>query len=336
MIMEKAALTAFSCFIVLRSMWQRWLRYIRNFFGFSLGEARGFTILALLVLLAYVGWFVYRLLPTDTAYNPQADQQQLDSLISRLEAADTSAGAAANTRSAYAVDSLGERFAFNPNTLSYDSLLLLGFPPYLAKRLLNYRDKGGRFRKREDLQKLYGLDSGFYRQLEPWIQVPPQPKTKRQPAGQQPAYARKDYKSSEKPTSQKPLPFDLNQADSLQLIAVRGIGPVLSSRILKFREALGGFVKAEQVREVWGLPPETADYLLSLAFVAPEGAIRRLPINTTEVAELARHPYINYKQAQAIVRYREQHGNYRQAEDLLQIHSLDESFVNKLLPYLQF
>ena len=316
-------------------MLQRCLRYIRNFFGFTRGEARGFSVLALLLVLVYTGWFVYRMLPQQP-YNPVPDQQQLDSLISLLEAGDTVRIIAGDK---YAEDSAPrpqELFYFNPNTVTEDSLLSLGFPPYLAQRLLKYRSKGGRFRKKEDLLKMYGMQESLYNQIAPWVilpnEQPYQYKKNKQQGQQAPVYAKKENQYKQQP----PKKFDLNRADSLQLLAVRGIGPVLSGRILKFREALGGFVQAEQVREVWGLSPEVADLLLERAYVGADVPLRTLPVNTAEVAVLSRHPYISRKQAELIVAYRSQHGSFQKPEDLLQVHTIDEKFIHNIRPYLQF
>jgi competence protein ComEA len=330
-------------------MWQRWLRYIRNFFGFTRGEAKGFSVLAIILLLVYAGWFVYRMLPV-APYNPVADQQALDSLVQVLEAADT---LAVYPRPSLAVreeaQSAAELFPFNPNTLPYDSLLRLGFTPALARRLDNYRSKGGRFRKKDDLLKIYGLPRDLYQNLEPWVLLPDQqtPPTAGQAAAAN-RYRVPDRSAGTSRENRTPAPgderatagttarFDLNRADSMQLLSVRGIGPVLSSRILKFRDGLGGFVKAEQVREVWGLPPEAADALLERAYLPENGAPRYLEINTADASRLAQHPYISRKQAELLVAYRTQHGPFLQAEDLLNIHTLDESFVKKLRPYLRF
>ena len=314
-------------------MLQRCLRYIRNFFGFTRGEARGFSVLALLLVLVYTGWFIYRMLPQQP-YNPVADQQLLDSLISILEAGDTISAYEGKAVTQQHALRQQELFYFNPNTVSEDSLLRLGFPPYLAQRLLNYRSKGGRFRKKEDLLKLYGFQEKLYEEVAPWVQLPQQEQFKQHRQEQQsaPVYAKKEFK--EKPLA--PQKFDLNKADSLQLLAVRGIGPVLSGRILKFRDALGGFVQAEQVREVWGLPPEVAEVLLEKAYVTTDAQLRSLPLNTADVSVLSRHPYISRKQAEHIIAYRSQHGPFHKPEDLLQIHAIDESFVQKIRPYLQF
>jgi competence protein ComEA len=316
-------------------MGKQWLRYVRNFFGFSRQEARGFTVMVVLLLLVGAALLVYRLLPA-TPYAPQADQQQLDSLIALLEEAGSLAPA---TAEALAQPDLGEAerllFDFNPNTVSQDSLLALGFSPALAQRLINYRSKGGNFRKKEDLRKLYGLPEALYQRLEPHIKIPAPP-----PKPSETLAADKKRETPYQPFTPSertaPAPFDLNTADSLQLQQIRGIGPVLSARIVKYREALGGFITPEQLREVWGLPPEVADALLELAYLAPESVPKQLPINLLEAEELASHPYINRKQAGWIVAYRRQHGNYRQARDLLRIHQLDAAFVQKITPYLTF
>lgn len=316
-------------------MWQRWLRLIRNFFGFTRGEARGFSVMIGLLILVYAGWFGFRLWPSP-AYQPLADQQALDSLMQLLDAADT-----LQTKQApYLAD--GEEptvetvyFPFDPNRLAQDSLLLLGFPPWLALRLHNYRSKGGQFRKKEDLQKLYGFPDGLYARLEPWISIPQQKQAYAPRPESTAGYTRRNA-NKERPKKAPVQSFNLNTADSLQLQSIYGIGPVLSSRIIKFRDGLGGFVEAGQVREVWGLPPETADSLLKKSFLAEDPGLRKLYINKMEAAELQKHPYISPKQAQQIVAYRDQHGPFLQAEDLLKLHLLDENFVKRLKPYLDF
>ena len=315
-------------------MWKRWLRIVRNFFGFTRGEARGFSVLAIILLLVYAGWFVYYLIPA-APYQPLADQQQLDSLIHLLEQRDTASNAGTRTIANKVSPATRQLFFFNPEQVSYDTLLMLGFPAHMAKRLLNYRAKGGRFRKKEDLLKLYGMQQEFYQELEPWIQLPKQaqPVQHQQHAyTRSPAYPSREEKTGGSASSK----FDLNKADSLQLLSVRGIGPVLSGRILKFRDGLGGFVDVAQVREVWGLPPEVADLLLERAYLLHDEKPRMLLVNAADVSELARHPYISRKQAEWIVNYRSQHGEFRQPADLLKIHTLDDNFVKKVSPYLQF
>ena len=66
----------------------------------------------------------------------------------------------------------GERFRFDPNTISADSLQLLGFSAKQARSILKYRAKGGKFRYREDFSRLYVVDSAVYAALEGYIALP--------------------------------------------------------------------------------------------------------------------------------------------------------------------
>ena len=56
--------------------------------------------------------------------------------------------------------------------------------------------------------------------------------------------------------------FDLNKVDSAGLESLPFLGPVLASRVCKFRDRLGGFWSVNQLREVWGLKSEVADQII--------------------------------------------------------------------------
>jgi DNA uptake protein ComE-like DNA-binding protein len=158
---------------------------------------------------------------------------------------------------------------------------------------------------------------------KPRTYAPPE----RRQSGERPAYApRKPW---------NPTPFNLATADTTQLQQIRGIGSKLAARIVKFRDRLGGFYAVEQVREVYGLPPETADKLLQTAFLDPV-PLRPLPVNLLEVRELAKHPYMPYKIAQVICRYRRQHGPFRSEAELLQVQVLADTVLQRLRPYLSY
>ena len=103
-------------------MLQQYLRYIRNFFGFTRGEARGFSVMALLLVLVYGGWFIWSLLPTEP-YQSTTDQRELDSLISLLEARDTISSFQGSKLADQQLPISSNLFFFNPNNVSYDSLL---------------------------------------------------------------------------------------------------------------------------------------------------------------------------------------------------------------------
>ena len=125
---------------------------------------------------------------------------------------------------------------------------------------------------------------------------------------------------------------DINDADSIAFIALPGIGPRLASRILNFREKLGGFYSSDQLSEVYGLPDSTFQNIRQYLHLA--GSVKTININTASKDELRVHPYIRWNLANAIVEYRNQHGNFQSLEDLKNISVIDETTYNKLIHYL--
>lgn len=129
------------------------------------------------------------------------------------------------------------------------------------------------------------------------------------------------------------VPFP--EADSIILQVVPGIGEVLAGRIVKYRESLGGFHQAQQLREVYGITEELADRIVEYFPFTPS-IYRRVKINELEANELANHPYIHFGHAKVIVAYRKQHGDYVSAADLLKIKIFNEEWLARLRPYLDF
>ncbi len=144
------------------------------------------------------------------------------------------------------------------------------------------------------------------------------------------------YYSNIAPTPQrKPLTVELNSADTLTLQLLHGIGPAYARRIVRYRERLGGFHSIEQLLEVYGFTPEL------MAHIAPHlildtTAIHRLPINTIELKQLIKHPYIEYYQARDIVKLRNSGVRFLSADDLRAIPSMADSTLERLLPYIDF
>lgn len=129
--------------------------------------------------------------------------------------------------------------------------------------------------------------------------------------------------------------IDFSLADSSTLQIVPGIGPGLSGRIIKYKEALGGVHDASQLHEIYGLTEETVSAIWEYFEFSP-AIFRTIPINLVDVNELASHPYINYSQAKVLVAYRTQHGTYQIADDLLKIRIFKEDWIRRIEPYLDF
>lgn len=127
----------------------------------------------------------------------------------------------------------------------------------------------------------------------------------------------------------------LSQADSATLQIVPGIGPAFASRIIKYREQLGGFHDEGQLLEVYGLKPETVEELWKY-FEFDEMITKKLKINQSTESDLAKHPYISYSEAKVILAYKKQHGAYQSTEDLKAIKIFKPEWIDKIAPYLVF
>ncbi|WP_290795457.1 ComEA family DNA-binding protein [Flavihumibacter sp. UBA7668] len=222
-------------------------------------------------------------------------------------------------------------FEFNPNTASADDWKLLGLNPKLIRTILNFREKGGRFRTSEDLGKIYGMPSELVVRLQPFVVI------------EKSSNVQFKRNQSELPiiTASSALPKPetkallINAADSLDWLSLPGIGPKLTSRILQFRKQLGGFVAVSQLGEVYGL--QDSVYQLILPYLRlDEKPIELIHINMATQEELSRHPYIRWKLAQAIIQYRTRNGAFRDISDLSKIHLINPDLLKKLAPYCQF
>jgi len=142
------------------------------------------------------------------------------------------------------------------------------------------------------------------------------------------------YNAPSPPAERKPLVVELNSADSLDLVQLRNIGPVFARRIIRFRDRLGGFMSTEQLKEVYGM--DSARYYSLLPQIAIDAsAAAQIDINTATIDDLKRHPYLDYYQAKAIVRLREERGPYSKIDDLQTIPIIDKETYTKIAPYIK-
>lgn len=165
-----------------------------------------------------------------------------------------------------------ESFRFNPNTASHEDLCRLGFSSKQAQSIINYREKGGRFRRKADFAKSFVVADSVYARLESYIDIPL---------------------------------LDLNLADSAAFDALPGIGGYFASKMVAYREQLKGYSYKEQLMDIWKFDQEKFDALSDLVTVSP-GSVTPYPLWTYPADSLRKHPYIkNYETARAIVLYRE-------------------------------
>lgn len=326
-------------------MLRKILLHIQDFFGISPKESRGALVLiGLSFMLIWAPtvfkWWVLPLFQDDTV---PFTIEQLDSTAALIPESKSSYNTDRNfsenevryTRPDEKSAAPARLFAFDPNTASPAQLQELGVPRFLAQRIQKYREKGGKFRRKEDLKRIYDFPPPLYSRLEGYIVLPGSSaengKFEGTPSENTP-FPSREVKTYVRPT---PVVFDINTADTSQLNALRGIGSKLSARIVKFRDGLGGFHSADQYSEIYGLDSLALSELRRYGRV--QSAPKKIAINTATVQELNQHPYFrNRKLNEVIIRYREQHGPFSSAEAMKEIRILDEATLRKMVPYLEF
>lgn len=258
-------------------------------------------------------------------------------------------------------------FPFDPNDLDYDQAVALGIRTRVARTIEKYLNKGGQFRKAKDLQKIYGMDEDTYARLEPYIRIESSSNTlasqeisqaeakesppksigglvERKPAPVQEQNEDKKSRGKDKPKKEKTAkkrkmpwikkPIDINNADTAQWRKIRGIGSVLASRIVKYRDLLGGFVRKDQIAEVYGVEAQLAQEIDEVLFKDSSFKPRQININTAEFGQLLKHPYVAYEDAQKIVNLRSKGGDFGNIDEIKYSNAMDHGKFEKLRPYL--
>lgn len=298
----------------------------KEFFAFSKKELNGLLVLFILLLLIAFAPLIYARFNPPEVYNYSSFKKEVEEF--RASAVKTAPYNYTNIdKTANSSEEVfsGKLVEFNPNGLAVSEWKKLGLSDKQIKVIKNYESKGGRFYDKEDLKKIYSIKDEDYKRLEPYIIIPEKGNL----------YKTTFKDNYPKANKREFAVIDINTADSIQLESLNGVGPAFASRIIKYRNRLGGFCRKEQLKEVYGLD--------SILYQKLEGqialnltAVKKIPLNTATFEDLKRHPYLSFKQMNAIIQYRKQHGDYKSLNDLKGIAIMNESVLNKIAPYFSF
>lgn len=303
-------------------------RFFIEYFTMNKMQQSGTIVLLCLIIIV-------ALLPRFVAFyksnRHQPDFAKFDSIMASYEPMPAESYAQHPQKVAVVPDTI---FTFDPNTATYDDFLCLGLSERISANIVKYRKSGGTFKTPADFSKIYGITDSVYAALLPYIKITavakPAPKTKRVSTSKS---AKPETKKSRYQPAELPV-VELNTADSAQLDALRGIGPVLAKRIITYREMLGGFHTVEQLREIRNLSAETyAD--LYIQFTIDSSKIRKIDLNNFEYKELKRHPYMPVAQLNSIMNYRRLMGRFKSVDELLKHKLVDTLTYQKISPYLE-
>ncbi|MBP9083488.1 MAG: helix-hairpin-helix domain-containing protein [Bacteroidia bacterium] len=301
-------------------IFQKLKSFIRDYFTLTTRERNGGLALMIIIIaqIGFLAWYNYFKEPESSLLEKhqliliKAEEKLIDQQRHKKDSVDKHF--AGNYES---VPIIPERlFDFDPNTITDTEWQALGLSEKQTRIVRNYLNKGGKFRKKEDVASIYGIQPALYERLEPHIKINPSEKLS-------------NPYTFEKKIHPAKAKIDLNTADTTLLCELPMVGPGRARMIYKYREALGGFHRKEQLLEVFTIDSATFEAINKSA-VLKTTSLRKLNLNQ----DTLKHPYLTKTIASAIVSYRRQHGNFSKLEDLRKVLLIDNQLYNKLVPYL--
>lgn len=303
-------------------------------------ERNGALALLIVILIIIGGSQVYHIWYEPPVKNTSDFLAFIDS-IEQLENVDR---ASANKDSEKITDTKPSGFfLFNPNTIDDQQYAELGFSEREIKTLRNYQKSGATFRIKSDFKKLFFVDDERYTALKPYIDLPEtlpaRAYSNSSPVADAHLRKRDTTKWSDTASAEiyayNPIVCDLNLADTNELKKLPYIGSYHARQIVRYREELGGYHSLAQLLELYNITHETLDIIADKVSI-DQFEIRRLNINKATTQELAKHPYISFVVANAIVNERESNAPFINMDKLCESGLLNDELCVKLAPYLSF
>jgi competence protein ComEA len=280
---------------------------VKNYLTITKTEWNGLVVLVLLIIGVMGIPFIYE----HYHQEPEVNFSRLNKVVAQLKAAGVTEMANDESITDKPVNKAVKLFNFDPNNLPAAKWQALGLTARQIKGIKNYESKGGRFYTKADVRKMYTLTPQDYARLEPYIQI----------------------SNVDSKVADHIIVVELNRADSAQLTQLKGIGPGFARRIIQYRARLGGFHSKQQLKEIFGMD-DMHYHDVQAQFTVNARKVKKLNVNAVELEDLKNFPYLSYKQANALVQYRKQHGNYETFDELRNIAIIDEIVLRKIKPYL--
>ena len=206
---------------------------------------------------------------------------------------------------------------FDPNDLSKEEWMQYGLSEKQASIVLKFTKRG--IHSNDELQKIKFIPKETFENMKQFTRY----------SAAENAEVKKDIKA----LSTSRILVDVNNATEQDLLNIKGIGPFYARQIIKYQQQLGGFVRKEQLMEVWKMTPEMYEQIQD-KISCESSMIKQLSVNQASVEELQAHPYLNWNQANSIVKMRMQKGVFKSIDEIRQSVIIDQETFEKVRPYL--
>lgn len=221
-------------------------------------------------------------------------------------------------------------YPFNPNFITDFKGYQLGMSVEEIDRLHEFRKTNKYVNSAKEFQKVTQISDSLLAIISPYFKFPDwvtHPKS---------SINSDFYNQKSAKTPAVIIPQDINTASQEDLIKVKGIGPALSERILKYKINFGAFVSMEQLKEVYGLSDDVIYEVNKHFKVENTSEAKKIKINELSIKELGTFPYFKYPIAKNIVVYRSMNGDFKNSDDLLNVTDFPIEKIKIIALYLEF
>lgn len=308
------------------------MSFIKDYFHFNKRQERGVFVLSIIIiiviLLNHYAPFFYQRNPESLNENNIYFKQL--SLIAYKEIQEKRALKESYKNKKEEPVELNIDQKFDPNTIPLEELLKMGVPKYVAENINKYRSKGGKFRVAQDIEKIYGMNEHLSDQMKPWI-ICPKPKMK---VHQDSAEKKVKSLMNKEAYPREIIRLGINASDSLDLLQVSGIGPFYAGAIVKYRNQLGGYIRLEQLMELYKMDSLKYNNMIKSLFldsISPN----QIALNGADFKTLLRHPYIDYETTKYLINKRKRLGKYSALYQIKDDTQMPPNQYEKILPYIK-
>lgn len=191
-------------------------------------------------------------------------------------------------------------FNFNPNLISIDSMVLLGFSYKQALAIDRYRLKSDGFKKKSDFARMFVVPDYMYHKLQDYIVLPtykPMKKRINKKKSRQ-KEVKRSYLLPSKHTEQATL--DINKVSFLELQRHFKMSEIEAKRFLSYKKLLSGFSDMSQLYDVYDLDSVIVANLKKECAVYN---VQKKYITRELVTKKKSHPYLRGKTKKIVMEY---------------------------------
>ncbi len=308
-------------------------RFLKEYFSFTKSERNGVLVLIIIIVLLIATQQSLDFFAHKNDIDFSEFEKEIDDFEASLKTIKENKNQYKNNyqkNKPVNIDTV-DFFYFDPNKITENDWEKLGLPDKLIKTIMNYKNKGGKFFEKKDLQKIYGMPETLYDTLKHYIIIESPKKTnnyqthRKQTKTEKTNYNNLQYNND--------IIIEINTAGQEDLIKIYGIGEVFAYRIISYRNLLGGYVNTEQLKEVYGITDDIYKNIKS-HFVIDTSKIKKINLNKTGYKELIRHPYIDNKTTKAILKYRDKVNIIYNIDELIKNNIVEKNVFSDIKHYI--